>query len=125
VLETRFLDDTLTLSLGRDESIVIKRKRQREYEQKRLWSNRTKEERMWHTAVRNTKKEKIMLELLDQVPVSQTSDIKVEIIDISGAEFDDETGILTWNLEVNPGETREVIVHYSVEYPRNRTVNLD
>ena len=125
VLETRFLDDTLTLSLGRDESIVIKRKRQREYEQKRLWSNRTKEERIWHTAVRNTKKEKIMLELLDQVPVSQTSDIKVEIIDINGAEFDDETGILTWNLEINPGETREVIVHYSVEYPRNRTVNLD
>lgn len=125
VLETRFLEDTLTLSLGRDESIVIKRKRQREYEQKRLWSNRTREERMWHTAIRNTKKEKIMLELLDQVPVSQTSDIKVEIIDISGAEIDEETGILTWNLEINPGETREVIVHYSVEYPRNRTVNLD
>lgn len=125
VLETRFLEDTLTLSLGRDESIVIKRKRQREYEQKRLWSNRTREERMWHTAIRNTKKEKIMLELLDQVPVSQTSDIKVEIIDISGAEIDEETGILTWNLEINPGETREVIVHYSVEYPRNRTVTLD
>lgn len=125
VLETRFLDDTLTISLGRDESIVIKRKRQREYEQRRLWSNRTREERMWHTAVRNTKSDKIMLELLDQIPVSQTSDIKVEIIDISGASIDEETGILTWNLEIKPGETREVIVHYSVEYPRNRTVNLD
>ena len=66
-----------------------------------------------------------MLELLDQVPVSQTSDIKIEIIDISGAEINEATGILTWNLEMNPGETREVIVHYSVEYPRNRTVNLD
>jgi hypothetical protein len=125
VLETRFLDDTLTLSLGRDESIIIKRKRQREYEQRRTWTNRVREERMWHTAVRNTKKEKIMLELMDQVPVSQTSDIKVEILDISGAKIDDETGILTWNLEINPGETREVIVHYSVEYPRNRTVILD
>jgi hypothetical protein len=62
---------------------------------------------------------------MDQVPVSQTSDIKIEIIDISGAEINEETGILTWNLEINPGETREVIVHYSVEYPRNRTVILD
>jgi hypothetical protein len=125
VLETRFLDDTLTLSLGRDESIVIKRKRQREYEQRRTWTNRVREERMWHTAIRNTKREAIMLELFDQVPVSQTSDIKVDVVEISGATLDKETGILTWNLEIGPGETREVIVHYSVEYPSGRTINLD
>ena len=125
VLQTRFVEDTLAISLGRDESIIINRKRQREYEQRRFWSNRVREERMWHTAIRNTKREKIMLELLDQIPVSQTADIKVDVIDISGASLDKDTGILTWNLEIEPGETREVIIHYSVEYPRGRVINLD
>ncbi len=125
VLETRTIDDTLSISLGRDENIIINRKRQREYEQRRRWSNRVREERMWHTAVRNNKNESIVIELFDQVPVSRTADIRVEVINKSGATLTEETGILQWILEIQPGETAEVIVHYSVEYPRDRHLIIE
>ncbi|TVR41105.1 MAG: mucoidy inhibitor MuiA family protein [Bacteroidia bacterium] len=125
VLETRTIDDTLAISLGRDENIIINRQRQREYEQRRRWTNRVREERMWHIAVRNNKSEQIVMELFDQVPVSRTADIRVEVINKSGATINEETGILQWILEIQPGETAEVIIHYSVEYPRDRYLIIE
>ena len=125
VLETRFMSDTLSLSLGRDEGIVIKRERQRDYEQRRFWTNRVREERMFMIAVRNTRETPIAIDISDQIPVSQTSDIKVEAIEISGARLDKETGRLDWKLDIAPGQTRELIIHYSVEYPRGRQINLE
>lgn len=125
VLETGALDDTLSLSLGRDENIIIKRQRQRDYEQRRTWTNRVREERVWQTAVRNNKNETITLELFDRVPVSRHSDIRVNVVDVSGGSKNEETGIVTWLLQIEPGETAEVLVHYSVEYPRNRRIRVE
>jgi prefoldin subunit 5 len=125
ILETRTTDDTLSVSLGRDESIIIRRERQREFEQKRFWTNRVREERIWQTAVRNNKNEAITIEVFDQVPISQTSDIKVDVVDISGASINNETGIVNWTLTIGPGETAEVLVRYTVEYPRDRHLIIE
>jgi hypothetical protein len=125
ILETRTTDDTLSISLGRDESIIIRRERQREFEQKRFWTNRVREERIWQTAIRNNKNETITIQVFDQVPISQTSDNKVDVVDISGASINNETGIVNWTLTIDPGETAEVIVRYTVEYPRDRHLVID
>ena len=125
VLETSALEDTLSLSLGRDESITVKRQRQRDYEQRRTWSNRVREERVWQTAVRNNKEETIAMEIFDRIPVSRHSDIRVNVIDVSGGEKDEQTGIVKWIVHVEPGETERVQVHYSVEYPRDRRLFVE
>jgi hypothetical protein len=33
-----------------------------------------------------------------------------------------ETGVLTWDMELNAGETRTFVVTYSVKYPKDRVL---
>jgi hypothetical protein len=34
-----------------------------------------------------------------------------------------ETGILTWTLKLNPGETKKVRISYKVRYPKDKTID--
>jgi hypothetical protein len=35
-----------------------------------------------------------------------------------------EIGVLTWKLELAPGESKKVRISYSVKYPKGKTLNL-
>jgi hypothetical protein len=61
--------------------------------------------------------------LQDQIPVSQESEIIVETTQLSKGELDPATGIVTWNLKIQPGETVKVVLSYNVKYPKNKQVN--
>lgn len=60
--------------------------------------------------------------LQDQVPVSQNSDITVDVLNISGGTLDPLSGIITWKLKLQPGETKQLILNYSIKYPKNQRV---
>jgi len=62
--------------------------------------------------------------LKDQYPLSTNKDIEVELIESSAAANNSELGVLTWKLQLNPGEMRKVRVSYSVKYPRDKYVNV-
>jgi hypothetical protein len=36
-----------------------------------------------------------------------------------------DTGILTWNLELAPGESRSYRISYSVKYPKDKVLNIN
>lgn len=36
--------------------------------------------------------------------------------------YDEETGILLWNLNLAPNETRKLLIRYEVKYPKNRPI---
>lgn len=50
------------------------------------------------------------MEIFDRIPVSRHSDIRVNVIDVSGGERDEQTGIVKWIVHVEPGETERVLV---------------
>ena len=56
---------------------------------------------MYEITIRNNKKEKVEIELKDQVPISTDKDMTIEFIEKNGAELNAETGILTWNIKLN------------------------
>jgi hypothetical protein len=62
---------------------------------------------------------------MDQVPISMRDDIEVSIAELTGGELEEETGIVTWNLQIPPGETQSVVISYEVQYPSDRSVYLD
>jgi len=49
----------------------------------------------------------------------------VGAIEISGAEMDEGTGILTWKFTLQPAEAKSMTVKYVVSSPKNMTVLLD
>ena len=117
--------DTLQISLGRDKGISVKRTRLPEFtERKFLGSNRI-ESRGWEIVVRNIKSMAVNLLIEDQIPVSTNKEIEVTANEISGANYNKETGKLEWRIELKPSEIKTIRINYSVKYPRNKTVILD
>jgi hypothetical protein len=75
--------------------------------------------------VRNNKKDKAQLLLKDQYPISTDKDIEVELLDSSGATVNNDNGVLTWKLELAPGESRQYRISYSIKYPKDKALNIN
>jgi uncharacterized protein (TIGR02231 family) len=115
--------DTLSLSLGRDKRIVVKREKQKELSSRKFIGTNQKESYAWEISIRNTKAEAIKISLEDQIPVSQNGQIEVTAVDIAGAKYNKDTGKLSWNLNLQPNETKKIVFKYEVKYPKDKQVN--
>ncbi|MGE0089498.1 MAG: DUF4139 domain-containing protein [Bacteroidales bacterium] len=117
--------DTLDLSLGRDQSIVITRTKIKDFESKKLLGVNKKETFGWEISVRNNKNAGIAIIIEDQFPISKNKEIEVEQIEKSNARLNETLGKLTWEMNLNPQETKKVQIKYSVKYPKDRIVQID
>jgi hypothetical protein len=75
--------------------------------------------------VRNNKRYVVNTKIYDQVPVSTIKDIQVESVDASGGKVNSDTGEVTWDLTLQPNETKELTIRYSVKYPKDKQVIID
>ncbi|HKR03411.1 MAG TPA: DUF4139 domain-containing protein [Bacteroidia bacterium] len=122
-MDARTTEDTLHLSLGRDKKIVIKREQLKDFNSNQLiGGNRTKT-LSFEISIRNTKKDAVQINVEDQLPLSQDKDIEVKMIEISGAEYNAETGKLTWKLNLAANETVKKKLTFSVKYPKDKVIN--
>ena len=117
--------DTLNLTLGRDKRIVIRKEKIADYSSIKFLGANKKEVFTYEITVKNNKKENIRLLLKDQYPISSNKDIEEELLDNGGASVNKETGILTWKLELGPGESHKFRISYSVRYPKEKSLNID
>jgi uncharacterized protein (TIGR02231 family) len=117
------IKDTLSLSLGRDKRIVVKREKQKELTSRKFIGTNQKETYAWEISIRNTKAEAIKISLEDQIPVSQKSQIEVTATDLAGAKYNKDTGKLSWDLNLQPNETKKIVFKYEVKYPKDKQVN--
>jgi TonB-dependent SusC/RagA subfamily outer membrane receptor len=117
--------DTLNLTLGRDKRVVVKKEKLVNYSSVKFLGSNKKQIFTYELTVRNNKKEKVQMLLKDQYPISSSKDIEEELIESSGAAVNKETGILTWQIDLAPGETKKMRVSYSIKYPREKTVNIN
>jgi len=125
ILNVDQLKDTLTISLGTDNSILVKREKRKDFtSQKVIGANRTYTYSYLIT-LRNNKSNPVKITLHDQIPVSSNSSITVDPIDLSGGRLDGQTGEIKWDLEIKPQETKQVVLTYSVRYPKDKTVVLE
>ena len=123
-IDTEKASDTLSISLGRDRNIVVKREGNKELFDKRVVGNYIKETVGWNITVRNNKYAKINIVIEDQFPISERKSIEVNRIDYSGAKLNDKTGKLLWNLELNANEKKELKFNYMVKYPKFSNIKL-
>jgi uncharacterized protein (TIGR02231 family) len=124
-IDTRSVTDTLEVSMGRDMGVVLKREKRKEFTSHRFIGNNKVESRSWEVSVRNNKRESILIEVTDQVPVSQHRDIQVDVQELSGGKLDRDRGFVTWTLKLEPGESKNLVLTYSVRYPRDRVVLVE
>lgn len=124
-LNVNQMTDTLTLSLGTDNSLLVKREKRQDFTSKKtLGSNKT-EVYSFLITVRNNKSVPVGITVNDQIPVSSNSGIDVEVIELSGGKHNQVTGELKWDLTLKPQESRQLILTYSVRYPKDKTIILE
>lgn len=125
ILDPTLPSDTLHFSLGRDNGIRIQRTKVSERSARRLLASSQEQNMTWRILVKNTRKETVSLLLQDQIPVSRNSDISVTTEELSGGTLNKEQGIVSWQLQLQPGEQRELILQYKVKYPKSRKLIIE
>lgn len=124
-LNVNQLTDTLTISLGTDNSILVKRDKRKDFTSKKIIGVNKTETYSFLLTIRNNKTTPIKITVNDQIPVSSNSGIIVESTELSGGTLNAETGTVKWEIELKPQEKKEIILSYSVKYPKNQNIILE
>lgn len=125
ILAPTVVNDTLHFSLGRDNGIRIQRTKVSDRSTRRLMSTTQEQSLTWRITVKNSRKEAVSLTLRDQIPVSENSNITVTTEELSDGQLNKTTGIVEWQLQLQPNEQREFIVAYKVKFPKSRWLNVE
>jgi len=124
-LDTRNLSDTLNLSLGRDPKVLVKRTKLKELTKKQFMQGKKKMTTAYRITVKNNRNRPVDFELLDQIPISKLKEIDVDIKNISGAQYHENTGKLKWSFKLQPGESKTVEFSFSITYPKDKEIEID
>jgi uncharacterized protein (TIGR02231 family) len=107
-LDVNQLTDTLTLSLGTDNSILVKREKRQDYTSRKIIGANKTETYSFLIIIRNNKTNSVKINVNDQIPVSSNSGITVEAIELTGGKVNQQTGQVKWDLELKPQETKQL-----------------
>ena len=125
IVDPNAATDTLHFSLGRDQSIRVQRTKVNESSTRRFFGSNQEQTLTWRITVKNTRREAVSITVYDQTPVSRNTGIEVTVEELSGGQRDKDTGIVTWPLQLNAGEQRELVLQYKVKYPKSRKLTIE
>lgn len=114
--------DTVFISLGKDKRIQIQRTLLKDFSSKSFTGSMRKELNTWEISIRNTLKDNIQLLIDDQIPVSNVKEIEVKLLNIGGANLDEATGKLSWQLLLESEKSQTVRFSYEVKYPKDKII---
>jgi uncharacterized protein (TIGR02231 family) len=121
-LDPSVMEDTLTLSLGRDPNILVKRILLKKDCKERVINNQKEKTFAYQMEIKNLKSTTIDLIVQDQIPITQNSAIVIEPINLDKAKLDAQKGILEWTFNLKSKETKKLNFSYKVQY--NKETNL-
>ena len=122
VIDPNTTADTLNLSLGRDKRIAIKRSLVKELSSIKTSGKESKQIFTYEIIVKNNKLTDVNLLLKDQFPLSTIKEVEIKLDEEGGAMVNAETGVLTWKLDLKPGESKKVLFSYTVRYPKDKKI---
>jgi uncharacterized protein (TIGR02231 family) len=91
-----------------------------------LISTTKSDTRSYRISVKNLHERALAVTVLDQIPVSQNADIKIELLGRSAPtkrDVDDKRGLLAWDLKLEPDEEKTVEFGWRVSWPAGKNVH--
>ncbi|NRD23712.1 mucoidy inhibitor MuiA family protein [Winogradskyella litoriviva] len=116
--------DSLTVSLGVDPNIIVKRTQLNDFKKTTFIGNNKVVNKAYEIEIKNNKTSTIKLTLLDRIPKSQNRDIKIDDIETGNSNYNEEQGILKWELNLESGVIEKLKHSYSVKFPKGKRLNL-
>ncbi len=115
-------NDTIKISLGRDENIVVSRDAIKDFTEEKFLSSDVERAFAYELKIKNNKKASLRIIVEEQIPISQQEDIVVKVIETSGAKFNSEDGSLKWNVDLESGKSISKKFVFSVRYPKGKQI---
>ncbi len=117
-------ESQISLTLTTDPRISVKREKQKDFCSTKHVGNSTTVTQSYLITVKNNQSKAAKLTLKEQYPISNDKDIEVKDVTITPKATYDKTdiGVVTWDLELQPGETRTFTVTYTVKHPTDRDI---
>lgn len=122
MIDPNITADTLNLALGRDKRVDVKRSLVKELSSLKSSGGSNRQTFTYEIVVKNNKTTDINLLLKDQIPLSTIKEIEVKLDEDGAAMVNTETGVLTWKLDLKPGEVKKVRFSYSVKFPKDKKI---
>ncbi|MDY8135792.1 mucoidy inhibitor MuiA family protein [Aquimarina sp. 2201CG5-10] len=116
--------DSLTISLGVDPNIIVKREQLNNFKSTSFTGSNKILNRGYKLSIKNNKQQKVYITLEDRIPISQNKTIKLDDIETSDSVYDSKTGIMKWKINISPNQKTEKQFSYQVKYPRYSRINL-
>jgi uncharacterized protein (TIGR02231 family) len=121
--ETRVTNDTIPVSLGREKNIILDRKKVKSFTEKNFTGGTKKTTLEFEIIVRNKKKAEVEITIEDQIPLSNTEEVTIELINGSNASYVKETGKLKWVVKLKPSESNTLKFGYVIKYPKRYNIS--
>jgi uncharacterized protein (TIGR02231 family) len=121
-------DEIVRLGFGADDKVKVERMvvKRNEGSAGLLVTTSKTDERSFKTSVRNGHDFPIKVAIDDQLPVSETEDIQVDLLPAStpptSTNLRDKRGVLQWAFEAKPGESRDIALAWRVRWPKDKGV---
>ncbi len=117
-------NDTLSLSLGNEPRIFAKRKRNKDKtkNKNKILSNHKATTISYDIHIKNNTGKTIEVIIQDHIPVSNDKTISIELESKSKAVYKEETGMLTWKLNLSQ-KTKEINYTYKITYEKDKSLN--
>ena len=117
-------ESQITLTLTTEPRMTVKREKQKDFCSTKHVGNNTTVTQSYLITVKNNLNRSAKLTLKEQYPISNDKDIEVKDVTVTPAATYDkkDIGVVTWDVELQAGETRTFTVTYSVKYPTDRTI---
>ena len=115
-------EDTIQLSLGIDKNIAIKRQKIKEKCSQKVLDNDIIHQYTYEITMKNSRATKIEIEVEDQLPLAQDKSVVVDKKELSGAKYDEVTGILKWRSTIQAKDSKKLTLMYQVKAPKYMAV---
>ncbi|MCD8029866.1 MAG: DUF4139 domain-containing protein [Bacteroides sp.] len=126
-LDTSSTGQKLTLTLGSDPRVAVKREKLQDYSSTRLVGNDVTQQFTYQITVRNNRNRPVKMVVKDQYPRSTQKNIDVTLVRKETTPWsaqNEDVGVLSWEDEFAPGEVKTYRLSYSVKYPKGLNLNL-
>jgi uncharacterized protein (TIGR02231 family) len=124
VINPNVINDTLDLAMGRDQSITVTRTRMKEKESNKLFGSEITRAIAYELRIKSNKGRPINLKVEDQIPVSSSNEIKVELKDSDKADFNATTGSLMWDFKLDSKAYKSLKFSYEVTHNKDKPLSM-
>lgn len=118
-------EDTMQLSLGIDKNIAIKRQKIKDKCSQKMLENDILHQYTFEITIKNSRNSKVEIEVEDQLPLTQDKTITIERKELSGAKYDEITGIVKWRSVIQAKDNKKLSLVYQIKAPKTMPVAVN